>query len=248
MKQTIIILGIMLAWFHLYSDQKLKADVHLKITDDLPKFGNKFSGVFSVTNTGEIAFNVVTGDWSSETTRFYLEGNEEQQRNLESVHGWAKQWRQQQREQVANDYLLGIVKYPETIKTLLPGESVTFECKSFYFGYMPSSPISLYKAEMYLGEDTWIPVHITPTLGILYAVEVNKGKPTGDFYYSQEGTNQWLYVKTDDGKFKRVSEMKLGTKPQKEKEENAVTFEALDGTKKKLTREQARQIINEVGN
>ncbi|MCL2876882.1 MAG: hypothetical protein FWF12_11515, partial [Betaproteobacteria bacterium] len=71
------------------------------------------------------------------------------------------------------------------------------------------------------------------------------GAPIGDFYYSQMGTNQYLYVKTDDGKFKQASEMKLGSRPEKEKGDDTVTFVSPDDETKKLTRDQARQIVHE---
>ena len=136
----------------------------------------------------------------------------------------------------------GVVeKYPDSVKVLQPGESVSFEYKDIRFIVPLGVHLAgIYKAEMYLGNDTWIPVHITPTLYTLYTVANNPK----DFFYSKEGTNQYLYIKTD-GKFKRVGEMKLGSRPEKEKDEEAVTFESPDGVKKKLTRDQARQIIRE---
>ena len=236
-------------FFCSLAESKPKAEAHFRVTDDLPKQGalrDGYSGVFSVTNTGEIAFIVITDkEWSGEAVRFYREGDEEWQR-LDDEFGQGKQKREQGRKVALDDYYLCIEKNKEMTK-LQPGESISFDCIGVFKAPL-GAPGNIYKAEMYLGNDTWVPVHITPTLGTLFAVSFKDGKPTGDFYYSQEGTNQWLYVKTDDDKFKRVSEMKLDSKPQKAKEENAVTFEALDGTKKKLTREQARQIINDAAN
>ena len=248
--KRMIILGIIWLAPNLYSEHKPNADVYVRITDDLPKLRTGimlwYNGIFSVTNVGEVAFTVVTDEeWSGEVVRFYREGNEEQQR-IEEVRGEEKRRKEQERKEAVNDYYFCIEK-EKASKTLQPGENITFESK-FFFRLPPGTSGDIYKAEMYLGNDTWIPVHITPTLGTLKGVSFDRDRKLGDFYYSQEGTNQWLYVKTDDGKFKRVSEMKLGSKPEKEKDENTVTFEALDGTRKKLTREQARQIINEAGN
>jgi len=245
MKQMMIVCGVMLTTLNLLANPKPKADVHLKITDDLPKLGalrDGYNGICSVTNTGEVAFILVS---YKDSIRFYREENEEQQRKYENVYGLAlKRQREQERAEVKDDYYFGIEKYPETVKTLQPGESITFKCEKFYF----NSPFGVsgeiyYKAEMYLGNDTWVPVHITPTLGTLLPVIHDSRDPTTDFFYSQEGTNQYLYVKVDE-KFKRISEMKLGSRPRKDWE-GSVTFDTLDGTQKKLTHAEARQIIDE---
>jgi len=82
------------------------------------------------------------------------------------------------------------------------------------FHAFPGVSSGIYKAEAYLGHDTWVPVHITPTLGTLLPIKHDSREPAGDFYYSQEGTNQYLYVKMDD-KFKRAGEMSLGSRPEK---------------------------------
>ena len=250
MKQAFIIMcGVALMVSNLHSESKPKADAHVRITDDLPKLRTGvmtwYNGVLSITNTGEVAFVIVTDEkCSGETILFYQEGTEEQQRNFENVHGWGKQWREQERKEVANNYYSCIEEEITTV-TLQPGVDIALRCK-FFFRIPLGAPGGVYKAEMYLGYDTWTPVHITPTLGTLFATEFDKdGKPTGDFYYSQEGTNQFLYLKSEDGKFKRVSEMKLNSTPKKEQEEDPVTFETPDGEKKKLTNTQAKQIVHE---
>jgi len=163
---------------------------------------------------------------------------------LEDEHWGGKRRKEQERKEVANFYYIAIEKYPECVKTLQPGENVTFESK-FCFPVPFGTSGDLYKAEMYLGHDMWVPVHITPTLGTLYAIKHDSREPAGDFYYSREGTNQYLYLKTEDGKFKRAGEMRLGSKPEKDKKEDTVTFVSPDGTTKRLTRDQARQIVNE---
>jgi len=249
MKQVLITTcGVVLTACSAYSDVKPKADVHLRVTDELPKpriFNKGYSGVFSVTNTGEVAFTIVTDkEWSAETTRFYQEGTEEEQRAFENTHGMGSQLKEKERREVRGNYEFGIREYPETAKTLQPGESISFRCENFFILPAFGAPAGFYKAEMYLGHDTWVPVHIAPTLGTLYAIKHDSREPAGDFYYSQEGTNQYLYVKVDD-KFKRVGEMKLKSTPRKEGKENTVTFETPDGETKKLTRDQAREVVRE---
>jgi len=80
MKKVFVLNGIMLAMLNLQANPKNQADVHVRITDDLPKLKTElmlwYHGVFSVTNTGEIPFKVFTGKgWSGETSRFYQEGD-----------------------------------------------------------------------------------------------------------------------------------------------------------------------------
>ena len=233
--------------FSVCAEPKPKAEAHLRITDDLPKLrvhpSDGYSGVFSVTNTGEVAFIVITDSEWADATRFYQEGDEEKQR-YEDEYGRGKQRREEERAWARRLYEGVVQKYPASTKVLQPGESISFEYKDFTFLLPYGVPGGVYKAEMYLGNDAWAQIYITPTLYTLGAVSWNKDKTPGDFFYSKEGTNQYLYVKTD-GKFKRVGEMKLGSRPEKEKDEEAVTFESPDGVKKKLTREQARQIIRE---
>ena len=230
-----------------HAENKPNASVHLRITSRLPIAPEEgCSGVFTVKNTGDMPFKVLTAKgWSGETTRFYRGGNEEQQQEEDEFRR-GKERRKSEREEVASNYDWGIEEYPETVKTLQPNETVSFECNKFYFTVSFSSPYSeLYKAEMYLGDDVWVPVEISPPIGYIRHVDLRDAGKDNVFVYAQEGTNQYLYVKTGD-EFKRVSEMKLGAKPQKEKEENAVTFELPDGTKKKLTVTEARQL--ETGN
>ncbi|MCL2876881.1 MAG: hypothetical protein FWF12_11510 [Betaproteobacteria bacterium] len=242
MKKMVILCGIMLGILSLYS--KPKADAYFRVTNDLPKHGGgTWNGIFSVTNTGETAFVVVTDkEWSGETVRFYAEGTEEQQR-VEEALGRAQPRRDAERKEAIDAFYI-CVEQKKTMKTLQPGDGISFECECI-FKFQHGTPIGLYKAEMYLGHDTWVPVHITPTLGILRPTQYDKGIPAGDFYYSQMGTNQYLYVKTEDGKFKQASEMKLGSRPEKEKGDDTVTFVSPDGETKKLTRDQARQIARE---
>ena len=247
MRQVIVILGILSAGVNLYSEPKPKAEGHLRIIDDLPQLKRNntagYRGIISITNTGEIAFAVITDEEWSEAIRFYQEGDEETQRLFDEFRGGNR--RRENDRQFARRVYEGVVeKYPDSTKILQPGKGISFEYKNIVFGVPYGTPAGVYKAEVYIGYDTWVPVHITPTLYTLFAVANNPE----DFFFAKEGTNQWLYVKTDDGKFKRVSEMKPGSKPEKEKDENTVTFELPDGTKKQLTREQARQIINEAGN
>ena len=250
-KVCIAICVIKLTVFNLYPEPKPKADVHFRVTDNLPTLrtgmAHLYNGILSVTNTGEIAFVVVVDEeWSGETIRFYQEGTEEQELDFENTHGggW-KQRREQERNEVLSDYYFCLEDNKAT-KTLQSGESITLACKCI-FRVALGAPAGVYKAEMYLGHDTWVSVHITPTLGTLYAVEATKdGKSTGHFYYSQEGTNQYLYVRDGEG-FRRVAEMRLKSKPVKEGSEDMVVFESPDGKKTKLTSEQARAIARERG-
>ncbi|MCL1921612.1 MAG: hypothetical protein FWG50_11185 [Kiritimatiellaeota bacterium] len=162
---------------------------------------------------------------------------------MEEELGRVQRRRDEERKAAIDDFGVCVEKQ-KAMKTLQPGESVSFECMCIFkkpLGYTGT----IYKAEMYLGNDTWVPVHITPTLGMLLATEWGKDrKPTGDFYYSQEGTSQCLYAKEGE-KFKRVAEMKLKSTPKKVDKEDAVTFVSPDGKLKKLTREQAAEIIRE---
>ena len=249
--KKMIMLGILSMAFSLNAESKPKADINVRITDDLPKLRTGvmlyYNGILSITNTGETAFVVVTDERCvGGTIFFYQESeNEMEQRNYEAAHGGQGKREKEEARKEVSDYYYSCFKEKITVKTLQPGENIALKCK-FYFWRSPDAPSGIYKGEMYLGQDTWAPVRsITPTPSVLGSVDWDKGKPTGDFYYAKEGTNQYLYVKMDDGKFKRTGEMKVGSRPQKEKEENAVTFESPDGTRKKLTHTEARQIIQE---
>ena len=248
MKKMMILYGVMLGMLNLYSEPKPKADAYFSVTEDLPKLQTEptlwYEGMFSVTNTGEVAFTVVTDkEWSGETIRFYLEGNEQQQR-AEEERGRAQQRRKQERAWALDAYNISIEKHTETVKTLQPGESISFECRAIF--QLPFDvPGSVYKAEMCLGHDTWVPVTIAPTPSVLHPTAYGKdGKPAGDFWYAKEGTNKYLYVKAEE-KFKRVAELKLDSRPEKKKDEETVTFQSPDGTRKTLTREQALEIARE---
>ena len=247
MKRMMILCGMVLSTLNLYSEPKPKAEAHFRVTDDLPKFPTSpviwWNGIFTVTNTGEVAFVVVTDkEWSGETIRFYLEGTEEQQL-VEEARGNAKQRRDTERKEALDAFYI-CEKQNKAMTILQPSESISFECRCIFrrpFG----APGGFYKAEMYLGRDTWGPVHITPMLGVLHPTVWGKdGKPTGDFYYSRMGTNKYLYVKMED-KFKRVGEIKLNSTPLKEEGEDAVTFELPNGAKRKLTLEQAQKIVRD---
>ena len=247
MKKTIMLCGILSGMFNLGAGLNPKAEAYFRVTDDLPKLKTGivlwYNGVFSVTNTGDVAFVVVTDkECAGETFRFYLEGTEEQQRVEEEI-GRAKSRREAERKE-AIDYFYLCMEHNKETATLQPGEGISFECRSVFQRPL-GSPGTLYKAEMYLGYNTWVPVHITPTLGALHPVTWGKdGKPTGDFYYAQMGTNQYLYVKMED-KFKRVGEIKLNSTPLKEEGEDAVTFELPNGAKRKLSRDQAQKIVRD---
>jgi len=226
------------------AEQKPNASVSLNVTSRLPISPSEgCSGIFTVKNTGEVPFVVVTdAEWSAVAIWFYREGNEEQQR-IEEKRGYMKQWKERGRAEVASNYKSCIAKNKAT-KVLQPSESITFYCNKFYFDGMPSTPSTIYKAEMYLGNDTWIPVTISPPIGFIRYVDSKEWNKDNVFVYALEGTNQYLYVKAGD-EFKRVGEMKLDSTPKREREENAVTFELPDGTRKKLTHTEARQIIQE---
>ena len=252
MKRMLVAMcGIAVTMINAYSEPTPKADVYVRITDDLPKLQTEvmlwWHGLLSITNTGEVAFIVVADERCvGRTIFFYHESdNEVIQRNYDAAHGGqGKRWREEERKEVSEDYYDDIEKKIATA-TLQPGESIVLKCK-FYFRRPLDAPTGIFKGEMYLGQDTWVPVRsITPTPSVLGPVDWDRGKPTGDFYYAKEGTNQYLYVKMDDGKFKRAGEMKVGSQPRKEREENAVTFESPDGTRKKLTHTEAKQIIQE---
>jgi len=241
MKRSYIVFVFFMAAFCMCAREKPRADVFLRVTSELPKWSSDtgYSGYFSVTNTGTVPFVIITDEeWSGEATRFYREGDGERQLMEDSLGGAAK-WKEDERAKIAGNYYFSIdQKKPHA--TLKPGEGITFYCKTFYFNYRFSAPADIYKAEMFLGYDTWVPVRITPTLGTLFAVSYKKGKPDGDFYYSKEGTNQYLYLK-EGGQFKRVGEIKAGSKPKPT--EDGVTFNSTDGSTKEITRTTALQII-----
>jgi len=238
-KLLMTICGIMMGLNVCAEPHQPKADVYLKITSG-PHFGRNvtYNGVFSVTNTGEIAFTVVTGGlWINGTIRFYREGDEEYQRRETEILK-SKEREREERRDVRQMYDWSIEKGAPT-KTLQPGEGFSFECKNIIFVAPLHGSGDIFKAEIYLGHDTWVPVHIMPTLYSRIPV-YDQGK-LGNLFYSKEGTNQYLYVKMDDGEFKRVSEIKLGSKPRTDGEDG-VAFELPDGTKKKLTSTEARQL------
>jgi len=247
MKQLFLVYGITLIALFLNAEVKPNADVYFSVTDDLPKLKTEptlwYHGILSVTNTGDVAFVVITHEMMfCEAARFYREGDDAWQR-VEDETARGKQRRESERKNSENEYYSCLEENVPT-KMLQPGESISFECQCHFIAPF-STPVNIYKAEMYLGHGTWVPIHITPTLGFLLPVgRGNKGMSPEDFYYSQEGTNQYLYVKEGDN-FKRVSEMKLKSRPEKDDKDGALIFDMPDSTKKKLTREQARQIIHE---
>lgn len=223
------------------AEQKPNASVSLRITSRLPIAPQEgCSGIFTVKNTGGVTFKVVTDkEWSSVTTRFYRGGDETEQR-LEDEHWRGRQRREQERAEVASDYYFCIGQNKET-KTLQPSESISFECKSFYFTCSFSSPYSeMYKAEMYLGKETWVPVAISPAIGFIRHVDLTESGKDNVLVYAREGTNQFLYLKTGE-KFKRVAEMKLGVKPKYK--EGVVSFISPDGSTNEITRTDALKII-----
>ena len=231
--------------FCLCAEQKPNASVDLLVTSRLPILPQEgCSGIFTVKNIGTIAFDVFTGkECSAETTRFYRDSDDERQRaEDETLRG--KQRKKDERKEVTNAYYAVVEMYPEQVRTLQPGESITFESENFYFTLASSGWADIYKAEMYLGHDTWAPVTISPPIGYIRNVDLRESGKSNVFVFAREGTNQYLYVETDDGKFKRVGEMKLGSRPEKTGSD-AVAFESPDGVKRTLTREQARQSIHE---
>jgi len=248
MKRMLMIVCGIMGGVSAYATPKPKADVHFRVTDDLPKLAwqppRGYSGVFTVTNTGETAFTVISDSEWADATRFYRGANGNLQHQFDETMAGKKQ-RDEERMSAKMLYDGVVEKYPDSTKVLQPGESTSFEYKNITFNPSVESAGNILKAEMYLGHDTWIPVHITPSVYPLRVISWNTDKTPGDFFYSQEETNQYLYVKTDEGKFRRVSEMKVGSLPEKEKNENAVMFELPDGTKKKLALTEARRIANE---
>jgi hypothetical protein len=239
MKQVfMIICGMILATSNLHSEPQPQADVNLRITDYLLMRGSDFeyNGIFSITNTGEVAFTVVTGgEWLCETVRFYQESTDVEWQRKEDEFGKGKERKQRERAMTMGIYNWSLEKGSPR-KTLQPGESVSFTCENIAFILPFSTQGDTRKAEMYLGNDTWVSVHIMPTLGSIRSVS---GK-SGNFFCIQEGTNQYLHVKVGES-LKRASEIKLDSKPEKEGEDT-VTFELPDGTKKKITSMEARQL------
>ncbi|MCL2103909.1 MAG: hypothetical protein FWH21_02460 [Kiritimatiellaeota bacterium] len=243
MKKTLIMCGI-ITGFSLCAESQPKADVHLKITEG-PILGRGmtfYNGVCSVTNVGESAFTLVTdGAQIKDTIRFYQEADEKQQR-IEELHG-GKRRRQEEREEVIMDYDAHLEK-GNPKRTLQPGEGVSFECKDIFFMLPLGTPGGVYKAEMYFGNNTWIPVPITPKIIHPYhVVSWGKDGKTANFFYAKDGTNQWLYVRDGD-RLKKVSEIKLDSKPEKDGEDG-VTFESPDGTQKTLTPTEARRGVTQ---
>ena len=197
-----------------------------------------------MTNTGEVAFAIIPDKgWLSWVTRFYRESDEDSQR-LEDA-AWAGQQREKnERQEVVNAYEFGMKKHSERMTMLQPGESVFQECEGFRFTLSETGWSEIYKAEMYLGDDTWLPVTISPPIGYIRHVSLAESDKDNVFVFAQEGTNQFLYLKTE-GEFKRVGEMAVKSTPKKVDKEDAVTFVSPDGKTKKLTREQAAEIIRE---
>lgn len=233
--------GILLVAFNVRAKGTLQADVFLKVTSELPKWqaDTSYTGVFSITNTGQVPFVVITdGEWCGETVRFYREGEEKQQR-IENGFGYGEQRKKRERTEVKDMYHVCLEKGRES-KILQPGDNITFECKNFYFTQQFSAPADVYKAEIYLGDDVWIPVIITPTLGTLFAVPFENGKTDVTFFYSKEGTNQYLYIKADE-LIKRVDEMELNSKPRQIND--IIMYNSIKGIPKKLTRDAAKKIV-----
>lgn len=242
MKRMFCLLGCVFQVCFLYA-QKPEADVFLRVTNERETFSTMatYKGVFTITNIGLVPFSVVTNVSNmglasiADMVYFYRDYDGERKRWEDEHEGG--QIKDQQRRQVIENYRNMHEKGVKS-KLLRPGESVSVECPAFGFEGLWYGDI--FKADMYLGDDTWEPVCITPTIGIMRPLSKVKGESAVVFYYSKEGTNQYLYLKLDD-KFKRICEMKLGSKPKQDKD--VVIIESVDGVRKKLTRDAATRIV-----
>jgi hypothetical protein len=165
---------------------------------------------------------------------FYREYEGEQQRIEEQLD---RNRKNREREEVLRDYRVWLEKMVKT-KTIQPGESMTIESPFFDFD---GGCGDTYKAEIYLGNDTWVQICITPPIG--YLKQVDLGIQNGDnaFWYAKEGANQHLYLKMD-GEFKRVCEIKRDTKPKHEGD--TVTFTSPEGVQKRIKLVDAKQTIH----
>lgn len=239
MKKLYFLIGAVLMVLRVCAEQKPKADVFLRVTSELPMFcTGHCSGIFTVTNTGHVPFVVITDtNRVGNMVRFYRSYEGERQR-IEDEH-WNISRNIREREVVLSDYHFWLNKKVKS-KTLQPGETVMIECPFFVFEDSGMSGGDICKAEMILGSDTWVPVCITPPVGFFLPANHLNQNIDGEFYYAKEGTNLYLYLKTD-GKFKRTGEMKLDSKPKQQGD--VVTFTSPEGVQKQLNLMDAVQAI-----
>lgn len=244
MKRILVSLGCVLV-VCLASAQKPQADVLLKIDKEKMSFStaDTYRGVFTITNKGEVPFSVITNVSNmglagiADMVYFYRDYDGERKR-WEDERGGG-QIKDQQRRQVVENYHI-MLKNGVKSRLLRPCESVTVECPEFCFEGLLYGDV--FKAEMYLGDGTWAAVCIEPAIGLMKPLVRGKGGREDAFYYSKEGTNQYLYVKKSDG-FKRICEIKLDSKPKQDKD--VVIFESVDGVTNRLSRDAAERIIRE---
>ena len=240
MKKMCFLIGAFFMVLRMCAEQRPNADVFLRITSELPMFcTGHCSGIFTVTNTGPVPFVVITDtNRVGNMVRFYRSYEGERQR-IEDEH-WNKDRNIREREMVLSDYHFWISKNVKSI-TLQPGETVTIECPFFVFEDSGMSGGDICKAEMSLGRDTWVPVCITPPVGLLLPTNHLNHNIDDEFYYAKEGTNQHLFLKVD-GRFKRVCEIKRDTKPKQEGD--TITFTSPEGVQKKIRLVDAKQTIH----
>jgi hypothetical protein len=193
------------------------------------------SGNFTITNNGKTSFVIVADPENIDGSVHLYRDYEGDRQQMEDEHWGGLQRKKERREWGVSVYEHCLANNKKTLR-LLPGESATFYCENLHF----AEGGDIYKAEMYLGDGTWAPVGILPPIGYVIKINPNNREDDDALYYSREGTNQYLYLKTG-GNFKRVDEMKLGSKPKQEKD--GVTFVSPDGVQKGLTHAEAKQVV-----
>jgi len=210
MKKMIIMSGIMLAMFNLYSEPKPNVEAIMYVDTEMPclKEFERLSGRIIIRNNGEDDVKVMgrTPDFPEMLVYFQLflfpdiSVQEEEQmtaRPAESPHIRAR---------IKRD-IDAFVKRNEDIITIQKGESfeTAFENINIKVPHGAYNRCLSFVAELYLSPDTWIPVEIRPRIMVacdakITAVTVTKSGVPKDIntpwvYRAQIGTNEVLLVR-----------------------------------------------------
>ena len=215
----------------VFAETRLNADAMLLITNSLPILpSGHCSGILTITNTGTMPFMVVTNLNRADMPIYFRKEFTRGQEDADDHFRGGEQRKLQQKFQLI-EYYTELIK-TDAARSLLPNEHVTIPVPYFTF----EGDGEIYKSELYIGNGTWVSVNITPAIGHAKRVVGQNNS----FWYSKEGTNQYLYLK-DGNQFKRIGEMKTGTKPKAT--EDGVIFYLPDGSTHQVTRATAMQII-----
>ena len=211
MKKMIIMSGIMLAMFNLYSEPKPNVEAIMYVDTEMPclKEFERLSGRIVIRNNGEDEVKLLKREphWSNmlvyEQLYLFPDISVQEARTFYAGPEWG----------LAGEPSRSRIKYVvdscvqsnEDIITLKKGESfeVNFvdrkiEPPAFQF-HNPRKRIA-FNTELYLQPDTWIPIEVHPPIEVAYDAKYTLVTEKGDNNNAwvtrvQIGTNEFLYAK-----------------------------------------------------